>query len=117
MRNICGHFGVSVCEIGVGIPSCWSEGQGLHQTNPQKSRLVTEQDLLQGSRGEEQEEDLLQEMQRRREGAQGRVVFTAEQSRMIEQDLLEEEQRMQGRQSCINCRIGDQSRAEQDAQN
>ena len=30
---------------------------------------------------------------------------------MIEQDLLEEEQRMQGRQSCINCRIGDQSRA------
>ena len=35
----------------------------------------------------------------------------AEQSRMIEQDLLGEEQRMQGRQSSINCRREGQSRA------
>ena len=86
LRNICGHFGVSVCEIGVGIPSSWSEGQGLHQTNPQKSRLVTEQDLLQGSRGEEQEKDLLQEMKRRREGAPNRAGFTAGEGSRAEQD-------------------------------
>ena len=33
----------------------WSEGQGVHQTNPQKSRLVADQDLLQAERGAEQE--------------------------------------------------------------
>ena len=64
----------------------WSEGQGLHQTNPQKSRLVTEQDLLQGSRGEEQEKDLLQEMKRRREGAPNRAGFTAGEGSRAEQD-------------------------------
>ena len=32
----------------------WSEGQGVHQTNPQKSRLVADQDLLQAGGGAEQ---------------------------------------------------------------
>ena len=70
----------------------WSEGQGVHQTNPQKSRLVADQDLLQAGRGAEQG------WEGRRGSAQSRIYcigeeenqehiakFTAEQGREAEQ--------------------------------
>ena len=86
------------------FPPLGPKDRGCTRQTPQKSRLVTEQDLLQESRGEAQEEDLLQEMQRRREGAQGRSRIYLERSRAC-------------REGRAVLTVGEGSRAEQDEQN